>query len=126
MQESDGNVKGLRRIPEGSDELKIYNDIKTPLREKRKGAMELYLFLLAAGTGGELLAHLHLEHALAHAQILRRDLQQLVVVDELQALLKRERAHGDELHGGFGARGVADGGQVWRQTFTSMSPVRAF
>ena len=39
MQESDGNVKGLRRIPEGSDELKIYNDIKTPLREKRKGAI---------------------------------------------------------------------------------------
>ena len=28
MQESDGNVKRVRRISEGSGELKIYGDIK--------------------------------------------------------------------------------------------------
>lgn len=46
MQESDGSAKRLRRMPKGISITQKYGNIKTPLREKRKGAicMELILF----------------------------------------------------------------------------------
>ena len=53
-----------------------------------------------------------IEDLLAHAQALGGDLQQLVVVDELQALLQGEGVHGDQAHRVLGGGGVAHVGDV--------------
>src|SRR5215217_1611456 len=50
-----------------------------------------------AGAGGELGAPVVVQHELAEPHVLRGDLDALVLAAELQALLQREPARGDEL-----------------------------
>ena len=104
MQESDGKPRGMRRkdvrearfFPDENRNEKQIKIEKTPCRNSGRERFETgELLFLAAGAGGELLAHFDLEDTLAHAQVLRGDFQQLVVVDELQTFLQGQGMHGD-------------------------------
>ena len=52
------------------------------------------------------------QDALAHTQVLRGDFQQLVIIDELEALFQRHRMDGNQAHCVFGSGSVAHVGDV--------------
>ena len=64
--------------------------ISTKNRPENSGRQKGLAIRFRTLLSGELLTQFGFKHALTHTQALRGDLQQLIVVDELQALFQRQ------------------------------------
>ena len=72
-----------------SRRLKVGLVISTKNRPENSGRQKGLAIRFRTLLSGELLTQFGFKHALTHTQALRGDLQQLIVVDELQALFQR-------------------------------------